>query len=323
MGTRLRIRVSADSRPAGIAAIERAARAVSEQEGVLSSWSSDSEVTRLNRAPVGEPVVLSRTLTGVLGEVLRWSFETRGALEPRLGALIDAWALRGAGQIPSPSEQVEALAVVGWPGIRLDFASGTAEMRHRAAWIGTGAFGKGAALRAAREALRESGIENALLDFGGQLLALGSETEEERGWPASVARPLDHSQPTLGLRLTGVSVATSGASGRLSPVAGVEISHVIDPRSGAPVPPWGSVTVVSEDPLVADAVATALLVLGVEEGNQWARRRSDLGVLFSVPTRDGNLSHWWNDAMNPWIESPAGDPAWTSGQQTESQCCAL
>ena len=323
MGTRLRIRVSADSRRNGIAVVERVARSVSEQEGILSSWSSDSEVARLNRAPVGDAVVLSRTLAGALGEVMRWSVGTRGALEPRLGALIDAWAIRGAGRIPAPSERVEALAAVGEPGIRLDFDAGTAERRHPAAWIDTGAFGKGAGLRAARAALRESGIENALLDFGGQLLALGSETEEERGWPVWIAHPVDRSQPTVGLRLTGVSVATSGASGRLASVDGVEVSHVIDPRSGAPVRPWGSVTVASEDPLAADAAATALFVLGVEEGIAWARERSDLGVLFSVLTNDGDLDHWWNDAMDPWVESAPGNPAGTSGQEVESECCAL
>jgi thiamine biosynthesis lipoprotein len=89
-------------------------------------------------------------------------------------------------------------------------------------------------------------------------------------------------------------------------VGGRRLGHVLDPRTGEPVPAWGSVTVVAEDPAVADMLSTALLVLGPDAGERWAKDRKDVAVLFLI-ARDGTLVRRWNQALESFlvIESTA------------------
>ncbi len=294
MGTRLRIRVQADDRPTGISAIDEAMGSVRLHEAMLSSWTRESEISRINEAEVNAAIPLSAGLSELLAEAVGWSEETGGAFQPVMGALIDVWGVRGAGRVPRKEEVDGALLAVGPGTINFDPIGGTATRRDPAAWIDAGGFGKGAALRVAARKLREAGVEDALLDFGGQLMALGAAAPDQTGWPVSVAHPQTRFESKVGLNLSNASVATSGTSERPA--------HILDPRTGQPVPPWGSVTVVSQDPLAADAVATALFVLGPEDGMEWARARSDVGVLFLVAAPGGQIERRQNLRMALWLE---------------------
>lgn len=300
MGTRLRVRIGADGREDALSASEAAIRAVERLEARLSTWRPDTELARANRAPVSEAVALSPELGGLLADAFRWSSRTGGAFEPAVGALVDAWDLRGDGRRPAPAELDRALEAVGSRGIRLGDDGATLTRLDSAAWIDAGGFGKGAALRRAGAALREAGVRGALLDFGGQLLALGSGPGEARGWPASVAHPSDRSRPLVELELRNASVATTGASERAVEIDGERMGHVLDPRTGRPVASWGSVSVVADDPAMADALSTALFVMGPDEALAWARGRSEVGVL-AVETRPDGPAVRWNHAMEAWL----------------------
>jgi hypothetical protein len=148
--------------------------------------------------------------------------------------------------------------------------------------------------------LAERGVQSALLDFGGQLLAMGSN-RSGAGWKVVVAHPAQRERGVVTLRLRDVSVATSGASERFVEVAGQRFGHILDPRTGTPVPAWGSVTVVAADPLVADILATAIFVMGPTVGLEWAAREAaGVGVLLLIDESDG-LCARWNEAMEPWL----------------------
>jgi len=94
------------------------------------------------------------------------------------------------------------------------------------------------------------------------------------------------------LLLRDRSAATTGASERYVKIDGRRVGHVLDPRSGAPVPAWGSVTVVAADPLAADALSTALFVLGPEAGLAWAMRHDGVEALFLVTGSEGVRARW-------------------------------
>lgn len=282
MGTTLRARVAAPSREEGLAAIEGAFAEVRRLDAVLSTWRDDSEVARLNRHPVGSPFHPSGELLSLLLEVQGWVGATGGAFDPAVGPLVDAWDLRGGGRRPAAAELKAALEASGLGRFEIDAAKGTVVRRHERAWLDTGGFGKGAALRAAEAALRAAGVRSALLDFGGQVVAMGSE-EGEVGWRVAVAHPSRRTEPAEVILLRDESAATSAASERFVTVEGEPLGHVLDPRTGRPVPAWGSVTVVAEDPITADVLSTALFVLGPEEGPRWAAgaaRRGGVRALF-------------------------------------------
>lgn len=293
MGTQLQIDVIAASRPAALEATESSFQAVLRADALLSTWHA-SPIETLNHAAPGDTTAIPAPLNSLLQEVLPWRDSTGGAFEPVSGALSDAWDLRGAGRVPSDDELRQALASTGVEAMTI--GDSVAVRRRAGAWLDTGAFGKGAALRMAARALEDEGVHAALLDFGGQVLAIGAP-EHARGWTVAVADPRHRQQHVLDLLLRDVSAATSAQSERFVTVDGQRYGHILDPHTGRPVPAWGSVTVIVPDPLLADILSTALFVMGPEQGLAWANRHPLVGAVFVV-----------NDEPAPRILASAG--AW-------------
>ena len=298
MGTTLRIGVYAPSRPAGIAAIEAALEAVQVTDGLLSTWRDDSELARLNRTPPGLTAAVAPELAAVLAEVVRWSRATGQAFDPAIGAMVDAWDTRGQGRVPTSDQLARARERSGPRAIELS-ADGRAWRRTvDGAWLDSGGFGKGAALAAARDSLTAHGVGSALLDFGGQILALGADTAG--AWSVPVAHPAHRLEPVARLALRDRSASTSSQSERFVEVGGRRYGHIFDPRTGRPVPAWGSVTVVARDPLLADILSTALLVLGPEAALAWARERPQIGVLV-LEDRGGRVRPRWSPGLEAFL----------------------
>lgn len=312
MGTTLRAVVAVPDPDSGAISIEAAFGAVREAEALLSSWRSDSEIGRANAAPAGVPVRVSTELNALLAEVSRWVRASGGAFDPAVGPLLDAWDLRGSGRRPDSTELQAALAATGWSRWRLELAAGTLTRPNPTAWLDTGAFGKGYGLRQASTALRRSGAQAALLDFGGQLLALGAGPEGGY-WLAAVAHPARREEPAVQLRLRDVSASTSSASERWVEANGERLGHIVDPRTGRPVPAWGSVTVVTPDPVLADVLSTALFVLGPEAGRDWIVGVEGVGVVWLelVPDAAAGVRASCNEAVQRWLTNGCrvGGPA--------------
>lgn len=293
MGTVLDARVEAADRESGMAALEAVFAEVRRLEGVLSSWTSESEIGRLNAGAPGTPVAVSEELWALLREAAEWSQRTSGAFDPGIGPLVDAWDLRGDGRRPTQAQLATALEASGIG--RWAIAPGVPEVTRpdTVAWLDSGGFGKGAALRSAAQVLRDLGIESAYLDFGGQVLAIGSPSGGTSGWEIRVAHPTRRLEPVTDFRLLAGSVATSSQSERFVESGGERFGHVLNPRTGRPVAGGRSATVVAKDPMVADVVSTALLVMDHEEAARWAAAREDVGVLLLLE-RDGEVERWWN-----------------------------
>lgn len=307
MGTRLRARIAADDRATAIRASEAAFRAVERMEGMLSTWRAGTDLAALNAAPSGRSVAVTPPLLELLVEVGRWSRATDRAFDPAVGALVDAWDLRGSGRRPSRAELERALASTGPSCFELDAEAGEARRLCSGAWLDAGAFGKGAALREARRALETAGARAALLDFGGQQLALGAPRPGD-AWSVAVAHPSRRGEPARRIRIGRGSAATTGQSERGVETADGRFGHVLDPRTGHPVPAWGSVTVVADDPLVADLLSTALFVMGPSAGMEWLRARPEVAALFLVEEENG-LSVRATRAMGPLLVDPPPAPA--------------
>ena len=282
MGTACRITAFGPDRPATVRAIEAALDRIQEAEALLSTWRDDTELARLNREASGRSVPVSPELRRFLERVLALAQSTSGAFDPTVGALVDAWDLRGAGKVPSPGELQRARRAVGFQQVRLENHS-SVRFLAPGLWLDSGASGKGYALERAAETLQAHGIRAALLDFGGQLLALGSPPGEP-GWTVAVADPRDRHGAALILLLHDVSVATSSQWERGRQVQGRWIGHILDPGTGEPVAWLGSTTVVAARALEADALATGLFVLGPVAGLQWAGDYPAVGVAYLSAT---------------------------------------
>jgi thiamine biosynthesis lipoprotein len=290
MGTTLRVVVQAEDERAAVASAEAAFDAVARVEDVLSTWRPEAQLSRANAAAAMGRAELTPELASWLDVALRHARDTGGAFDPTVGPLIDAWCLRAEGCVPDAVRLAHARALVGVERVDFDAASRSLRLPGRGAWIDSGGFGKGAALDRAAAALRDRGITAALLDFGGQLLAIGAP-EGEDTWRVAIADPGNRHAPALELRLRNASASTSAQSEQSFRVeGGRRVGHVLDPRSGGPVSFAGSATVVSAGALEADALSTALLVLGPRDGLAWIRRhRPDLAAAWLEPLPDARL----------------------------------
>jgi thiamine biosynthesis lipoprotein len=275
MGTTLSISVTDVDRAHALAASESAVRAIEAVERRLSTWRGDSELSRLNRAPVGEPFTLSEELAADLALARECALATHGAFDPAVGAAVDAWDLRGLGRVPSERE-LSAARVEGGICAALELDGRTAIRRVSQLRLEEGAFGKGVGLDAALAELRAAHVERAELDLGGQVAYLGPPGST---WTVDIADPRDRSRAVVRWKLTAGSISTSGDSEHSLEVGGVRIGHILDPRTGRPARDFGSVSVRAGDASRADCFSTALFVMGPERALEWAREHLEFEVL--------------------------------------------
>jgi len=299
MGTSLDIAVEAVDRATALAASERAVAALEAAEARLSTWRDDTELARLNRAPVGEPVALSPELAAELATIRHWWEETGGAFDPGVGPLVRAWGLRTGGRSPSDDELRAAVAAGGLQGLRLD---GRTAVRERAdLMLEEGGWGKGAGLADALAALEKiPGVERAILDLGGQVAVF---SHGGAPWRVPVADPRRRDREVVALTIDRGSVATSGNSERGIVVAGRHLGHILDPRTGRPAPDFGSMTVWTADPLTADCLSK-LYVIGPEKALAWAKVHPGVEVV-ALRVRDGKLEALATPGLEGKIEALA------------------
>lgn len=276
MGTRLEVVVEAPDRATAVSASEAAVRAVADAEERLSTWRTDSEVSRLNHSPVGRWIELSPELARDLRQVTGWWRRTDGSFHPGLAALVRVWDLRGFGRRPTPAELATALEATNMKLFELD---GRCARRLADGFgIEEGGFGKGVALREAAAGSLAAGASCVAVDLGGQLHLAGDCTARA----IAIAHPDDRDRVVAMLPLTVGSVATSGNSERAIVVDGLRYGHLLNPSTGLPASDFGSVTVVARDPLAADCLATALFVLGPEAGLRWADSHEGVEAIYVV-----------------------------------------
>ena len=276
MGTRVELSVFAADRGEGVRRLETALASLEATDAALSTWKPASDVSAINRAPIGQRRTLAQPLCDLFAALGEWRTATRGAFDPAIGALIDAYSIHGDGRIPAHGQLALARAQSGWPLLEFD-GHGCTLTRRDDVRLDVGAFGKGEALDRAGALL---GPVPWMIDLGGQV-SVGAPPPALRHWTVRVANPLDRSRSVMTVALRSGSLSTSAGSERDQYVDGVRVGHILDPRTGAPAPYDGAVVVWHERGLVADILSTALYVMGPVQGLQWAKAR-DIAAAFLI-----------------------------------------
>ena len=289
MGTRWSASIDAD-RSVDVPALRQDLAAAAEQvDGQMSPWKPDSDLVRLNRAPVGDWVDLSPEIL----EVLDCAFEVRrlsaGAFDPCVGALVDAWGFGAARD--APDAQAIRAARQSMPqaanaSLELDRPGGRAR-KQVPLQIDLCGIAKGYAVDRMAHVLQQHGVRHALAALDGELRAIGGQASGAP-WAVAIERPEAGRRAVHGvLELEDLAVATSGDYRHYLDVGNARIAHTMDARRCAPVNNTvASVTVLARTCMHADAWATALLVAGPDEGPVMAQRMG-LDVLFLLRRGEG------------------------------------
>lgn len=241
-------------------ALEAALAEMQRLEGLLSEWRPDSDVSKVNAAAGVKPVEVGPELIDNVRvglEVARWS---DGAFDLSWAALRGLYLFQpGEERVPTDQELKERLKLVGYKNIVLDEKKQTVFLKKRGMVLGLGGIAKGYALEKAAQLLRDRGVENYMVFGGGQVLVQGKKGD--RGWRVGVQHPRLHDYFAF-VEATSGSIATSGDYEHAFVRDGVRWHHIIDLRTGRPVQHTSSVTVISESPFYADAIDTALFIMG-------------------------------------------------------------
>jgi thiamine biosynthesis lipoprotein len=295
MGTRATLSAFAPSRTQGLQALQRALDVLENAEAELSTWREDSAISALNRQPVGIGRELPTNLCSMFAQVRHWYQETGGAFDPGVGPLTAAWGINTTAVVPSDEVLQHARAASGLKWFAFDPSTCMVRRAHADALLDVGAFGKGAALDRINAVM---GASAWLIDLGGQV-SVGGAAAPSGAWVIDIAHPLERDRPQLQVRLTSGSLSTSAGSERDQAVDGRRVGHILDPRTGTPAPFSGSVTVWHASGLAADALSTALFVMGSDEGTRWAEQRG-IAALFLTP-RGGSVELRATTAFRPLL----------------------
>lgn len=251
-----------DARAAARAAFERLDRL----DRALSDWRADGELARLERAGAGRAIVVDDDLFRCLERARLFAAASGGAFDPTIGPVVRLWrSARATGRPPDPAALAAARARVDWSALELDPARRTVRLPLPEMELDLGGIAKGFAADEALATLADRGHLVALVDVGGDL-ALGAPPPDQPGWRVRV--PTDGSVRAL----AHVGVATSGDAEQFLEVEGQRWSHIADARTGWPLVDSPTVTVIAADATSADALASAISVLGIEEGARWIER---------------------------------------------------
>lgn len=238
----------------------------------LSEWQAGSPLTAVNRAAGVAPVAVPPELYDLLARSLELGRETGGAFDVAWAALWGLWDFRAAApRVPAPAEIAARLPLVDYRKVVLDPARHTVFLPEKGMLLGLGAIGKGYALERAAALLEARGFHDFLLLGGGQVVARGRH--RDRPWRVGIRDPRGERDDVFArLDLGDASLSTSADNESYFVAGGVRYHHILDPRTGEPARGLRSATVLHRDATLADALSTALMVLGREQGFAVVRR---------------------------------------------------
>ena len=277
---------------------------IEQLENKLSVYKTHSDLSLLNRFGAKRPVAISSDTLALLQLAQDIHRLTAGAFDLTAGSLSDAWGFsRRQGELPTPEKIASALECVGSQLVQLDEGLSQASLARDGVKTNPGGIGKGYALDRAAIYLAQAGVDDYLIHGGlSSVIARGDRQHPSvgGGWLVSLRHPLRLEQVLGTIRLHDQALGTSGSGKQFFHFGGQRYSHIIDPRTGWPAQGMLSATVICRSGAVADALATALFVMGCEKAKEFCAQHPTISAILLVadPKRGqprielANTSEW-------------------------------
>ena len=256
----------------------------------MSTWDPASEISRFNRTVSVEPFPVSVEFVDVVRRAGTVSRATSGAFDVTVAPLVTLWGFGAdgtAGQPPDPGALPAVMAHVGYEKLQISDDGRALRKTDPGVSIDLSAIAKGYGVDRSAEALASMGLAAFAVEVGGEVRARGRKPDNSP-WLVGIEAPDPTARTVLrSIPLLDASIATSGDYRNFYESGGTRYAHIVDPRTGSPVPWQGfSVTVIHASATLADAWATGMSVLGPAEGIALADREG-LAVLFVLPDGEG------------------------------------
>lgn len=317
MGTTYTIKVVGEPSKIDAQAIRRElAATLADIDAQMSVYRSDSAISRFNASESTGWFAVPAGLARLVAASQAVSERSEGAFDITVGPLVDAWGFGAAGEpptLPTPQAVAELRARTGFALLEVRQEPPALRKRHPGLKIDVNGVAPGYALDVLAERFEALGLRSFMIEIGGEVLVRGLNANGDP-WRIAVEQPFGDApqRPFKILALRDASVTTSGEYRHYFERDGQRYSHTLDPRTGRPIVRSGSVCVVGSSSLLADAWATALNVLGPEDGLALAEREG-LAVMY-VQADEGRLKARMSSAFAREVEVlEVSEPASRSG----------
>ncbi|MDA1014258.1 MAG: FAD:protein FMN transferase [Planctomycetota bacterium] len=324
MGAVVTITCFAPDSKVALAATTAAFQRIEALNSVMSDYDPSSELMRLciNSKP-GQQVTLSRDLATVLDASLRMSRDSEGAFDVSVGPIVRLWRrARRRKEFPPSDLLATARASIGYQAIQLDSKNLTVSLSKPNMRLDLGGIAKGYAADEALKVLRAHGIDRALVDAGGDL-SVGDPPPEKAGWVIGVqelraetqapevktpntkpatSKAKQYSQRIL---VRNCGVATSGDAFQFVVLNGKRYSHIVDPRTGIALERSSSVTVIAPNGMQADALASAVSVMGPKAGLALIAKQEQTAALV-MQLSGTEFKSWMSTGFRRYVVTASG-----------------
>lgn len=249
-----------DKIDSGVAEIQRIER-------LLTTFSDDSETNLINQNAGISPVVVSAETFDLIERSLRISQVTQGAFDITYGSIDKRlWNFdQQMTSLPDNETAKNMVRLINFHNVILDRKKRTVFLKEKGMRIGFGGIGKGYAAERAKLVMKQQGVESGVVNASGDLTAWGFQPNGSP-WTVGIANPDAKHNVFSYMSITDMAVATSGNYEKFVMIDGKKYSHTINPRTGLPVTGIKSVTIITTNAEIADAMATPVMIMGIRTG---------------------------------------------------------
>jgi thiamine biosynthesis lipoprotein len=267
MGNHFEISVVSDDEAWANERIDMGIEEIRRIEKILTTFKDDSETNLINRNAGIQPVKVSKEVFELIERSKRISNITQGAFDITYGSIDKRlWNFdKTMTSLPDPKLAKQMVRLINYRNIILDDKEQTVFLKEKGMRIGFGGIGKGYAAEMAKVVMRNAGVTSGIVNASGDLTAWGFQPDG-KPWTIGIVHPDAAHLPFSYMNITNMAVATSGNYEKFVIIDGKKYSHTINPRTGLPVKGIKSVTIISPNAELCDALATPVTIMGVEHG---------------------------------------------------------
>lgn len=260
--------------------IELGVKEIQRIEKLLTTYADDSETNLINANAGIAPVKVSNEIVLLIERALRISSVTQGAFDLSYGSVDKSlWNFDTTmTRLPSREMAKQSVRLINYKNIIIDKAASTVFLKQKGMRIGFGGIGKGYAAEQAKNVMRAAGVQSGVVNASGDLTTWGLMPDGNK-WTIGIVHPEMATSVFSYMNVSGLSVATSGNYEKYIMIDGIKYSHTINPKTGLPVTGIKSVTIVSTNAEIADAMATPVMIMGIEAGLHMINQIKDIEAI--------------------------------------------
>lgn len=277
MGNHFEISVVSDDEAWAEERIDMAVDEIRRIEKILTTFKDDSETALINNNAGIKPVKVSEEVFRLIERSKRISHITQGAFDISYGSIDKRlWNFdKTMTSLPDPKLAKQMVRLINYRNIILDYEHHTVFLKEKGMRIGFGGIGKGYAAEMAKTVMQNAGVTSGVVNASGDLAAWGYQPDG-KPWTIGIVHPDAADMPFSYMNVTNMAVATSGNYEKFVMIDGKKYSHTINPRTGLPVRGIKSVTIISPNAELCDALATPVTIMGVTAGMHLINQLKDI-----------------------------------------------